>query len=284
MTLAVVPEATRPIGYGVVETQAADVSEGRTGSAAGCRTQLGQRGSPRIESFDLTPPSSAQVVRLTLAPASVEGSDYPINHCLENILSRMTSTVSTRVFVVQHNPNSGRYRYPADPTDAVASARALVAAGEGTWVAGNCRRMIRAGDLLLFKFGGARLKQPAGIYAAGRVTRSPIRDHRGVWVLRYGPDGRLTQRLLRQPIEGKALVSVTKRSFGASIQAVEPRRYPILGRLLGDARLLAQDQDGREQITHGLLILKEPLDKILQVEDVGDPRQAHDAPWSYRPH
>jgi hypothetical protein len=55
------------------------------------------------------------------------------------------------VFVVHHNPNNGRYRYAADPNDAVDSANALVEEGGGRWVAGNCRRLIQPGDLLLFK-------------------------------------------------------------------------------------------------------------------------------------
>jgi hypothetical protein len=80
------------------------------------------------------------------------------------------------VFVVHHNPNNGRYRYAADPNDAIASAKALLEAGEGDWVAGNCRKMIQAGDLLLFKFGGARLRQRSGIYAAAHVTRAPVEN------------------------------------------------------------------------------------------------------------
>jgi len=38
-----------------------------------------------------------------------------------------------QVFVVHHNPNSGRYRYGADPDDAIASAKALIEQGESTW-------------------------------------------------------------------------------------------------------------------------------------------------------
>lgn len=60
-----------------------------------------------------------------------------------------------QAFVVHHNPNSRRYRYAADPNDAIASAKALLNEGESTWVAGSCRRMIQVGDLLLFKFGGS---------------------------------------------------------------------------------------------------------------------------------
>ena len=81
--------------------------------------------------------------------------------------------VGRRVFVVHHNPNNRRYRYTSDPNAAVASARALLDDGEGTWVAGNCHRLIGIGDLLLFKFAGNRLQQPPGIYAAARVTGSP---------------------------------------------------------------------------------------------------------------
>jgi hypothetical protein len=36
-----------------------------------------------------------------------------------------------RAFIVHHNPNKGRYRYGADPNDAIASAKALVREGDG---------------------------------------------------------------------------------------------------------------------------------------------------------
>jgi hypothetical protein len=162
-----------------------------------------------------------------------------------------------RVFIVHHNPNSGRYRYVSDPHDAIASAKALVREGESTWVAGNCHRMIRTGDLLLFKFGGNRLQQAPGIYAAARVTRAPLVNGQGSWVLRYRPDTPLTRRLIQSPIVGKSLGRLAPRSFGASIQAVNPHGRAALSALLGDA-------DPRTtKLTHGLLILKEPLDKIL---------------------
>lgn len=110
-----------------------------------------------------------------------------------------------RVFVVHHNPNNGRYRYPANPTDALESARALLKEGESDWVAGNCRRLIHRGDLLLFKFGGGRLRQEPGIYAAARVTEALAQGRSGVWRLQYRPDARMTRRLNRAPIIGKAL-------------------------------------------------------------------------------
>lgn len=167
------------------------------------------------------------------------------------------------VFVVHHNPNSLRYRYAADPHDAVASARALVDEGESTWVAGNCRRMMRVGDLLLFRFGGSRLRQEPGIYAAAHVTRAPAENGRGTWILRYAPDARLTRRLVRSPITGRTLARLAPRSFGASIQVVQPRGRAVLRGLLGERATGSGEARGDQRITHGLLILKEPLDKIL---------------------
>ncbi len=168
-----------------------------------------------------------------------------------------------QVFVVHHNPNNGRYGYAADPDDAIASAKALIAEGESTWVAGNCRRMMRVGDLLLFKFGGSRLQHEPGIYAAAHITRAPAENGHGTWVLRYEPDARLTRHLMRSPIVGRKLALVVPRSFGASIQVVQPRGRAVLAGLLGDRAVSSAEAPGEEGITHGLLILKEPLDKIL---------------------
>jgi hypothetical protein len=167
------------------------------------------------------------------------------------------SEKSGGVFVVHHNPDNGRYRYASDPRDAIASAKALMRGGEDTWVAGNCHRMIRAGDLLFFKFGGSQLRQEPGIYAAARVTRAPMRRGRGRWLLRYRPEIPLTRRLMQSPIIGDRLKQLVPRSFGASIQAVQARGRAILPSLLShaDTRTMA--------LTHGLLILKGPLDKIL---------------------
>jgi len=167
-----------------------------------------------------------------------------------------------QLFIVHHNPNNGRYRYGADPDDAIASAKALIDEGEGAWVAGNCRRMIRVGDLLLFKFGGSRLRQEPGIYAAARVTRAPAGKANRRWVLRYEPDVPLTQRLMRSPIIGKSLEGLVPRSFGASIQAVGVRGRAVVAALLGDEGACGTDASA-DELTHGLLILKEPLDKIL---------------------
>jgi len=169
-----------------------------------------------------------------------------------------------QVFVVHHNPNSGRYQYAADPDDAVSSARALMAAGERTWVAGNCRQMMRIGDLLLFKFGGSRLQQEPGIYAAALVTRAPAEDRHGTWRLRYESDAPLTRQLMRSPIVGKDLARVVRRSFGASIQAVQSRGRTVLATLFSERGMSSEMALRREQgITRGLLVLKEPLDKIL---------------------
>jgi hypothetical protein len=169
-----------------------------------------------------------------------------------------------RVFIVHHNPNSGRYQYSADPEDAVSSAKALMAAGESTWVAGNCHQMMRVGDLLLFKFGGSRLQQEPGVYAAAHVTRAPAQDEHGTWILRYQSDAPLTRQLIRSPIVGRNLTRVVPRSFGASIQPVQPRGRLVLGSLLRHQGISSGKAPGRERgITRGLLVLKEPLDKIL---------------------
>ena len=161
------------------------------------------------------------------------------------------------VFVVHHNPNSGRYGYSADPDDAIASAKALIEEGESTWIAGNCRRMICTGDLLLFKFGGRRLQQEPGIYAAARVTGAPAENGRGAWVLRYRPDPRLTRRLIRSPIVGKSL----ERTRAPVLRRVHPG-CPV-PRPIHCGGIARRREAGATELTHGLLILKEPLDKIL---------------------
>src|SRR5204863_1814735 len=123
------------------------------------------------------------------------------------------------------------------------------------WVAGNCHRLIQVGDLLLFKFGGARLKQESGVYAAARVTRAPARSG-GRWVLRYHPDRELTKRLINQPLVGRALARIAPRSYGSSIQPVGSARMGALKQVLGAPF-------GNGSPTHGLLVRKEWLDKIL---------------------
>jgi hypothetical protein len=159
-----------------------------------------------------------------------------------------------QAFLVHHNPDRGGYAYDADPTDAVASAAALLAEGTGRWVAGNCQRLIRAGDLLLFKFGGARLKQASGVYAAGRALDAPRREG-ARWVFPYQIDRALTKRLTAQPLVGASLTRVISRSHGASIQRITPAGMRNLAELLALPR--------QNAITRGLLIWKEPLDKIL---------------------
>ncbi len=178
--------------------------------------------------------------------------------------SLSNSSGCSRVFVVHHNPNNGKYGYRADPDDAVASAEALIEGGEATWVAGNCHRMIRTGHLLLFKFGGSRLKQQPGIYAAARVTRSPVQNARGEWLLRYRAEPKLTRWLIGHPIVEPQLGRMVPRSFGASIQPVAPLQCRGLELLLGNGSADAAMEGGRGvRITHGLLIMKAPLDKIL---------------------
>jgi len=168
----------------------------------------------------------------------------------------------TTAFVVHHNPDNERYRYPADPTDAVASAKALVADGVGTWVAGNCRNILQPGSLLLFKFSGARLKQEPGIYAAAHVTIGPHKDAAGIWTFKYTPDRPLTRYLLRFPIAGKDLARLVPRSFGASIQAVGKGGYEVLRRHVGD-RQSRSVPPRQGAITRGLSVEAGPLDQIL---------------------
>jgi hypothetical protein len=164
-----------------------------------------------------------------------------------------------QVFVVHRNANNGRYKYTPDPADAVGSAQALLAEGEGRWVSGNCRQMMQVGDLLLFKFGGSRLRHEPGVYAAAHITRAPAEEERGKWRLGYEPDVAKTRELMQSPIVGRELARVVPRSFGAYIQAVQPRgRAALIGLLR--KRALVPDEPS---ITRGLLILKEPLDKIL---------------------
>jgi len=165
-------------------------------------------------------------------------------------------------FVVHHNPNNGRYRYASDPTDAVASAKALLADGVGTWVAGNCRKMLQPGSLLLFRFGGARLRQRPGIYAAAHVIGAPTKKITGIWTFKYKPDARFTRHLVRSPIVGKELDRIVSRSFGASIQALRKPGLEVLRTHFGDwssssVPLRAPD------ITRGLPVKKPFVDKIL---------------------
>jgi ASCH domain-containing protein len=68
---------------------------------------------------------------------------------------------------------------------------------------------------------------------------------------------------MRAPIVGRNLERVVPRSFGASVQVVQPRGRAVVEALLGDAAGRSTDPHATESITHGLLILKEPLDKIL---------------------
>jgi hypothetical protein len=164
-----------------------------------------------------------------------------------------------QVFVVHHNPDGGEYGYGADPTDAVASAHALMS-GEQTWVAGNCRRMIHVGDWLLFKMSGAKLKDPVGVYAVAQVTGAPAVNQQGVWVFRYRGDKALTRLLTARPLTGTGLRRLVGRSFGASIQAVGPRGVAHLKRLMPQ---FGVKPDAAPRLTHGLLILRDPLNKIL---------------------
>jgi len=165
-------------------------------------------------------------------------------------------------FVVHHNPNNGRYRYASDPTDAVASAKALLADGASTWVAGNCRNMLQPRSLLLFKFGGAHLKQRAGIYAAAHVLDAPRKKATGKWTFKYKPDPRLTRYLVRSPIVGKELDRLVPRSFGASIQALKQPGYEVLRTHFGywSSSAVPLREDG---ITRGLAVKRVFADKIL---------------------
>jgi HNH endonuclease len=125
-----------------------------------------------------------------------------------------------RIFVVHHNPDNTRYDYPADPSDAIGSARAMLANGDQRWVAGNCRRLIKRGDVVLFKFGGRRLNQEPGIYAAAHALEPPVRARDRVWTFGYRMDAVLTRLLVERPIVGPELARIVPRSFGAGVQLV----------------------------------------------------------------
>ncbi len=168
-----------------------------------------------------------------------------------------------QVFVVHHRPDSGKYWYLADPHDAVASANAMIREKEGNWYAGNCHRMLRPGDLLLYKFGGARLRHEPGIYAAARVARIPVVDAEGAWVFRMQVDAALTRRLMRSPIVGARLERIVARSYGASIQPVAHDGRSAVASMLGAAALTRRPGEDLRELSRGLLIMKEPLDKIL---------------------
>ena len=68
---------------------------------------------------------------------------------------------------------------------------------------------------------------------------------------------------IRCPIVGRRLARVVPRSFGASIQVVSPRGRAVLAGLLGEQATCAEEAHAEHSIIRGLLILKEPLDKIL---------------------
>jgi hypothetical protein len=123
--------------------------------------------------------------------------------------------------------------------------------------------MLRPGSLLLFKFGGVRLQQQPGIYAAARVTTAPSKGAAAnTWAFEYKPDSRLTRHLLRFPIVGRDLGRIAPRSFGASIQVVRERGRAVLAGCLGDRIMMGPPEAGGG-ITRGLPIRKEHLDRIL---------------------
>jgi hypothetical protein len=68
---------------------------------------------------------------------------------------------------------------------------------------------------------------------------------------------------MRSPIVGKDLARVVARSFGASIQAVQLRGRAALAGLLRARATVCKLVPGEQIPSRGLLVLKEPLDKIL---------------------
>ena len=122
---------------------------------------------------------------------------------------------------------------------------------------------MRAGALLMFKFGGSRLQHEPGICAAAHVTCAPAENGLGTWILRYEPDAPMTRHLMRSPIVGRKRARVVSRSFGAFIQVVHSGGEPYSRSCLAPERPGARGLRGDQPITRGLLILKEPLDKIL---------------------
>lgn len=168
-----------------------------------------------------------------------------------------------RAFLLHVNPKSGYgYEKGFDPKDPLSCAAYLLhSQGEHGWSAGNCRRMIRKGDLLLFKFSGGRRKETAAVYFAGRVSRPPFIAG-GVWKLRYVVDASLTKHLMAEPLPAHRLEDFVPKSWGASIQALNgnwrtlfgpspglipfskamPERLQLVDRTVTTARRLARDQ------------------------------------------
>jgi hypothetical protein len=179
---------------------------------------------------------------------------------------------SFRCFVLHHRPDSGRYGYGADPTNAIDSARTLMRDREERWVAGNCWKLIRTGDLVLFKMGGAKLQQPAGIYAAAWVMRRPVREKGDdFWSFRYRVDERLTRALMRKPIVGPELDALVPPAFGASVQHITGSRARSASWTLAKRANVRQPRFV-EPITHAVPIKREFLDLILDGRKVWELR------------
>lgn len=166
-------------------------------------------------------------------------------------------------FLVHVNPKKGwSYEKGFDPRDPFGCASFLLAsAGPHGWSAGNCWRMMREGDVLLFKTPAGRRREPAGVYFAGRIVRSPFESSVGRR-LKYVVDAQLTKRLVADPILLPQLGKFAPRSQGAAIQALKgdwkqlvkpgsaipvlprptPGRLRLASRSVTVARRLARDQ------------------------------------------
>ena len=168
-----------------------------------------------------------------------------------------------RAFLLHVNSRSGfSYEKGFDPEDPLACAWFLLRSGrEHRWSAGNCWRMMRKNDLLLFKVNGGRKKESAGVYFVGRVSRLPYMagDYRK---LGYVVDAPLTERLMTSPLPAHRLEEFVPKSWGASIQALKgnwgslfepstrpaspvkpaPERLQLVDRSVTVSRRLARDQ------------------------------------------
>ncbi|RKG63322.1 hypothetical protein D7W79_40400 [Corallococcus exercitus] len=167
-----------------------------------------------------------------------------------------------QAFLVHVNPGSVDYEDGFDakaPLDC--AAHLLRSQRDHGWTAGNCWRMMRKDDLLLFKFNGGRLKEPAAVYFAGRVSRTPFIQE-GFRKLRYVVDVPLTEQLMTHPLPVQRLQEFVPKSWGAAIQALKgdwkrlfepqvgplplarntPQRLRLVDRAVTTARRLARDQ------------------------------------------
>ncbi|RYZ15235.1 MAG: hypothetical protein EOO70_07090, partial [Myxococcaceae bacterium] len=81
-----------------------------------------------------------------------------------------------RAFLLHVNPRSGfSYEPGFEATEPLTSAKFLLdSERDHGWSVGNCWRMIREGDLLLFRFRDRNHPGGAAVFFAGQVSRAPF--------------------------------------------------------------------------------------------------------------